>query len=50
MAPRAAVERLLRVCNPDGTLPVTAALDEPLPEHSGWVDARLSLQLVTQPR
>jgi anti-anti-sigma factor len=30
MAPSPAVSRLLRVCDPDGTLPVTEPTDEPL--------------------
>ncbi|OBA63472.1 sulfate transporter [Mycobacterium sp. 1100029.7] len=47
-----AVERLLRVCDPDGTLPVTSALEEPLLEPAAWTSepqARPLLQLVTEP-
>ncbi|SPM32610.1 Anti-anti-sigma regulatory factor (antagonist of anti-sigma factor) [Mycobacterium rhizamassiliense] len=48
MAPSEAVSRLLRVCDPDGTLPVTGATDEPLLKaaHRGD-DQRPLLQLVT---
>jgi anti-anti-sigma factor len=48
MAPSEAVSRLLRVCDPDGTLPVTGATDEPLLKAAHWGDAqRPLLQLVT---
>src|ERR1700753_2030159 len=36
MVPSQAVSRLLRVCDPDGTLPVTAPIDEPLLEPAAW--------------
>jgi anti-anti-sigma factor len=53
MVPSPAVSRLLRVCDPDGTLPVTTATKEPLLEPAAWTDGpqpgRL-LQLVAQPR
>jgi len=52
MAPSPAVARLLRVCDPDGTLPVTTAAAEPLLEHL-WVEddrPRPLLQLVTESR
>ena len=50
MAPSPAVSRLLRICDPDGTLPVTTPLAEPaLPSVRGEDDEPL-LQLVTQPR
>lgn len=51
MAPSPAVARLLRVCDPDGTLPVTTQRAEPLLEPL-WVEdeARPLLQLVTEPR
>ena len=53
MAPSPAVARLLRVCDPDGTLPVTTQRAEPLLEPL-WVDEgqtpRPLLQLVPQPR
>lgn len=51
MASSPAVERLLRVCDPDGTLPVTTAAQEPLLDSLG-VDRqhrRPLLQLVPQP-
>jgi anti-anti-sigma factor len=55
MVPSPAVARLLRVCDPDGTLPVTTAKDEailePLPgeeDEKPW--PRPLLQLVPQPR
>jgi anti-anti-sigma factor len=46
-----AVSRLLRVCDPDGTLPVTTPADEPLLDSGPWAgnDARRPLlQLVPQ--
>ncbi|MCV7409352.1 sulfate transporter [Mycobacterium florentinum] len=46
MVPSPAVGRLLRVCDPDGTLPVTTPGDEPLLRHA----ARPLLQLVAQAR
>jgi anti-anti-sigma factor len=48
MAPSEAVSRLLRVCDPDGTLPVTEAMDEPLLDSVRWGDdqRRPLLQLV----
>jgi anti-anti-sigma factor len=52
MAPSAAVARLLRICDPDGTLPVTTPRAEPLLKSSrtdGEDSGRL-LQLVPQPR
>jgi anti-anti-sigma factor len=53
MAPSPAVVRLLNVCDPDGTLPVTTPRAEPLLEPL-WVDdgenRRPLLQLVPQPR
>jgi anti-anti-sigma factor len=53
MVPSPAVTRLLRVCDPDGTLPVTTATAEPLLASVAWganPDARPLLQLVTQAR
>ncbi|OMB95419.1 sulfate transporter [Mycobacterium colombiense] len=51
MAPSPAVARLLRVCDPDGTLPVTTQQAEPLLEPL-WVEDEAGplLQLVTEPR
>ncbi|OBI38919.1 STAS domain-containing protein [Mycobacterium colombiense] len=51
MAPSPAVARLLRVCDPDGTLPVTTQRAEPLLEPL-WVEeeSRPLLQLITEPR
>jgi anti-anti-sigma factor len=51
MAPSPAVARLLRVCDPDATLPVTTQQVEPLLEPL-WVEEepRPLLQLVTEPR
>lgn len=48
MAPSEAVSRLLRVCDPDGTLPVTDTTDEPLLKAAQWGDGqrRPLLQLV----
>jgi len=55
MAPSPAVARLLRVCDPDSTLPVTMVKDEPLlaplsgeDDEKPW--PRPLLQLVPQPR
>ena len=52
MAPSAAVSRLLRVCDPDGTLPVTDARDEQLLRAADWAEGygRPLLQLVPQAR
>jgi anti-anti-sigma factor len=53
MVPSPAVQRLLRVCDPDGTLPVTTPIDEPLLEPAAWStgpQARPLLQLVPQAR
>jgi len=47
----AAVSRLLRVCDPDGTLPVTTPADEPMLKSAGWTAGgagRPLLQLVPQ--
>ncbi|BAX91308.1 sulfate transporter [Mycobacterium shigaense] len=46
--PSAAVARLLRVCDPDGTLPITEATDEPLLQAAHRSDGRQRplLQLV----
>ncbi|HEX5254843.1 MAG TPA: STAS domain-containing protein [Mycobacterium sp.] len=51
MAPSPEVTRLLRVCDPDATLPVTTQQAEPLLERL-WVEEepRPLLQLVTKPR
>jgi anti-anti-sigma factor len=52
MAPSPAVARLLRVCDPDGTLPVTEAMDEPLlaTRIAAEYHERPLLQLVPQAR
>jgi anti-anti-sigma factor len=53
MAPSPAVWRLLRVCDPDSTLPVTTPIDEPLLQSVAWTggeESRPLLQLVPQPR
>jgi anti-anti-sigma factor len=52
MVPSPAVTRLLRVCDPDSTLPVTTPLAEPLLEPVAWPTGskRPLLQLVTQAR
>ncbi|GLE52705.1 STAS domain-containing protein [Mycobacterium montefiorense] len=53
MVPSPAVLRLLRVCDPDGTLPVTTPIEEPLLEPAAWTagpHARPLLQLVAQAR
>lgn len=49
MAPSDAVARLLRLCDPDGTLPVVETMDEPLLDSGHWGDGqpRPLLQLVT---
>ncbi len=54
MAPSPAVSRLLRICDPDGTLPITTAardplLPDPLARTARGADDPL-LQLVAQPR
>lgn len=49
MAPSPPVARLLRICDPDGTLPVTTAAAEPL-LGPGDDEPESLLQLVTQPR
>jgi anti-anti-sigma factor len=36
VAPSRAVSRLLRICDPDGTLPTTTPLTEPLLEPVAW--------------
>jgi anti-anti-sigma factor len=49
--PSQAVSRLLRVCDPDGTLPVTTPADEPLLDSVTWAASqprRPLLQLVPQ--
>lgn len=51
MAPSPAVSRLLRLCDPDGTLPVTTPMAEPLLEPlRSEEDKPHLLQLVPQPR
>jgi anti-anti-sigma factor len=50
MVPSPAVRRLLRVCDPDGTLPVTTPIEEPLLERVADPVARPLLQLVAQAR
>ena len=52
MAASPAVDRLLRVCDPDGTLPVTTQRDERLlaPRFDEGQNRRPLLQLVPQPR
>jgi anti-anti-sigma factor len=53
MVPSLAVSRLLRICDPDGTLPVTTPADEPLLQSVAWAareEPRPLLQLVSQPR
>ena len=54
MVPSPAVSRLLRVCDPDGTLPLTTPVAEPLLESVGIEGdeppPRPLLQLVPQPR
>ncbi|WAJ46334.1 STAS domain-containing protein [Mycobacterium sp. Aquia_216] len=53
MVPSQAVLRLLRVCDPDGTLPVTTPIEEPLLEPGAWTTGphpRPLLQLVAQAR
>lgn len=49
LAPSAEVARLLRVCDPDGTLPVVETIQEPLLDsgHRGDGQGRPLLQLVT---
>jgi anti-anti-sigma factor len=53
MVPSPAVSRLLRICDPDGTLPVTTSAEEPLLQSVSWAagkEPRPLLQLVPQPR
>ena len=53
MAPSPVVSRLLRLCDPDGTLPVTTPAHEPLLRSAPWSqrkELRPLLQLVPQPR
>ncbi|WP_090422798.1 STAS domain-containing protein [Mycobacterium europaeum] len=52
MAPSPAVSRLLRICDPDGTLPVTTPSAEPLlePLRAEGEQPLSLLQLVAQPR
>ena len=53
MAPSPAVSRLLRLCDPDGTLPVTTPMDEPLLVSATWGGSEKRwplLQLVPQSR
>lgn len=53
MVPSAAVARLLRICDADGTLPVTTPLKEPLLRADTWAGGdtrRRLLQLVPQSR
>ncbi|HWF28559.1 MAG TPA: STAS domain-containing protein [Mycobacterium sp.] len=46
MVTSAAVSRLLRVCDPDGTLPVTTRADEPLLKSVRWAASELQRPLV----
>lgn len=52
MVPSRAVSLLLRICDPDGTLPVTTTRAEPLlrPSRAAAKGPRPLLQLVPQPR
>jgi len=53
LAPGPAVSRLLRLCDPDGALPVTTPAEEPLlrsAKRAGGGDSAALLQLVPQPR
>lgn len=53
MVPSTAVARLLRICDPDGTLPITSPATEPLIASTAWngdSEQRPLLQLVPQPR
>ncbi len=53
MVPSQAVSRLLRVCDPDGTLPTTTPRNEPMLTPDRWAESdepRPLLQLVAQPR
>ena len=45
-----ATHRVLRICDPDGTLPTTASLRELVSEWAGSKEPRPLLQLVPQPR
>jgi anti-anti-sigma factor len=51
MVPSQAVSRLLRLCDPDGTLPVTTPVEEPLVASVTWAARKARgplLQLVPQ--
>jgi anti-anti-sigma factor len=53
MVPSAAVQRLLRICDPDGALPTTTPADEPMIASWPWDGEKPSrplLQLVPEPR
>lgn len=50
MAPSPVVARLLRLCDPDGTLPVTTPTAEPLLEPLRADGDEPLLQLIAQPR
>jgi anti-anti-sigma factor len=50
MVPSPAVSRLLRICDPDGTLPLTTAAHEPLVPAVRPEPGDPLLQLVAQPR
>ena len=45
-----AAHRVLRICDPDRTLPTTASLPELVLQKAGIQEPRLLLQLVPQPR
>jgi anti-anti-sigma factor len=48
MAPSPAVDRLMRICDPDSTLPICAGVDAALATVQG--EPRRLLQLVSKPR
>ncbi len=48
MVPSAAVSRLLRICDPDSTLPMCSSVDAAMAELQG--EPRPLLQLVSKPR
>jgi anti-anti-sigma factor len=51
LVPSQVVSRLLRLCDPDGTLPVTTPVDEPLLDSVTWAASKARrplLQLVPQ--
>jgi anti-anti-sigma factor len=52
VAPSPAVSRLLRICDPDGILPMTTSLDEPLLQsgRARGEESQPLLQLVPKPR